>query len=42
VWDGKNSEGYIVQAGQYILILEASDNYSGNIYQNKSLIVVGK
>jgi len=42
VWDGKNSEGYIVQAGQYILILEASDNDSGNVYQNKSLIVVGK
>lgn len=42
VWDGKNSDGYIVQAGQYILILEATDNDSGNVYQNKSLIVVGK
>ena len=42
VWDGKNAEGYIVQVGQYILLIEATDADGGSVNQQKALIVVGK
>lgn len=40
-WDGKNKEGYVVPIGQYICLIEASDFESNEIYQMKTLIVVG-
>jgi hypothetical protein len=40
-WDGKNSEGYIFQIGQYILLIEATDVNSGNVESKKAIIVIG-
>jgi len=39
-WDGKNSEGFYVQTGQYIMIIEATDSETGDVYQEKVLIVL--
>lgn len=41
VWDGRNSEGYIAQVGQYVLLIESTDIDSGAVIQQKALIVIG-
>lgn len=41
VWNGTNQDGYIVQIGQYILILESTDSVTGSVHTQKALIVVG-
>ncbi len=40
LWDGRNDEGYIVQTGQYILIIDATDIDTGKVCSMKMLLVV--
>ncbi|MBX3044994.1 MAG: lamin tail domain-containing protein [Candidatus Kapabacteria bacterium] len=42
VWDGRNSNDFISQIGQYIVVIEAVDIESGKVSVLKSLIVIGK
>jgi hypothetical protein len=42
VWDGTNDKGYNLPVGPYIFLLEAVDNDSGNVFNEKILIVIGK
>lgn len=41
VWDGRNDDGYILQAGPYVLFLEAADHSSGKVITQKLMIVIG-
>lgn len=42
VWDGKNNEGYNLEIGPYILLLEAIDMISGNVFSDKIVLIIGK
>ena len=42
IWDGRNSDGYNVSVGPYILLLEATDEKSEKYHNEKLMIVVGK
>jgi hypothetical protein len=41
-WDGKNTEGFNLAPGPYVLLLEATDTGSGAVHSDKILLVIGK
>jgi flagellar hook assembly protein FlgD len=42
LWDGRNSEGFAVGAGAYVLLLEAVDAQSNQSLHERLLLVIGK
>ena len=42
VWDGTNDAGFNLAVGPYILLLEAVDLATQNVYQDKLMLVIGK
>lgn len=42
VWDGKNNEGFNLEIGPYILLLEAIDLISGKVFSDKIVLIIGK
>ncbi|MCS6999512.1 MAG: lamin tail domain-containing protein [Bacteroidota bacterium] len=42
LWDGRNSEGFAVGAGVYVVLLEATDALSSETVHERTVVVIGK
>lgn len=41
VWDGKNSDGFNLSSGRYVILLNAYDNNSNESYSDTKIVVIG-
>ena len=42
IWEGTGNNGNILPVGAYVVMVEATDNVSGDVQQLKKLIAIGE